>query len=65
MGEGMWRPIFPRREFIITRAHPAPEAAPAPAPAAADPNTEDASPVPSLEQINKDFHRLVLDLPAR
>lgn len=66
MWESMWRRIFPRREAIITRARPAPEAAPASAPtsAAADLNPENASPVPSLEQINEDFHRLVLDLPA-
>ena len=67
MWESMWRRIFPRREAIITRAYPAPEAAPAPAPAPApaaeNPAAENASPVPSLEQINEDFHRLVLDLP--
>ena len=61
MWESIWRRIFPRREAIITRSHPAPEAAAAPAPAPAD--TEDALPIPSLEQIDEDFHRLVLDLP--
>ena len=64
MWESIWQRIFPRREAIITRAPPAPEPAPAPALAAAHPPTEIASPVPSLAQINEDFYRLVLDLPA-
>lgn len=65
MWESMWRRIFPRRKAIITRAYPAPEAARerAPGRAATAPTTENAALVPSLEQIDEDFHRLVLDLP--
>lgn len=64
MWERMWRRIFPRRAATVTRARPAPEAAPAPAPPAAAPPAESALPFLSLEQISEDFHRLVLDLPA-
>lgn len=64
MWASMWRRVFPRREAPVTRTRPAPEASLAPLPAQAGPNPENAPPAPSLEQINEDFHRLVLDLPS-
>ncbi len=64
MWESMWRRVFPRRKTPVIHARPAPEASPAlVAAATADTDAAPASPVPSLEQIDEDFHRLVLDLP--
>ena len=62
MWESMWRRIFPRRTAVASRTRPVPEvsAVPAPAAPAATPQPPTA---PSVEQINEDFHRLVLGLP--
>jgi len=67
MWESMWRRAFPRRKAVVSRTLPISEVSAAPAattPAAVV--TAPAPPAPSLEQIDEDFHRLVLGLaPAR
>ncbi len=60
----MWRRVFPRRETTVRRTRPVAEAASASASVPTPPLVADqVLPVPSLEQIDEGFHRLVFGLP--